>query len=144
MTAVQRRFGPTGPTGPTGPPGEPGIGINGDLGPTGPTGPSGLDSFTITLVNSSNTAIDSVDKSLYNMINYVIRGKQNTDIIASDFKVLHNGVDVDWVEYASLQIGTLEIVFSADIIGSNVVLYAQCLEATSLNPVEIKIIRTKF
>lgn len=138
MTAVQRRFGPTGPTGPTGPYGPTGPSV------TGPTGPSGLDDFTTILTSATNATIDSVNKSVYNMINYVIRAKQGTNIIASDFKVLHNGTDVDWVEYASLQIGTLEVVFSADIIGSNVVLYAQCLEATSLNPVEIKVIRTKF
>lgn len=138
MTAVQRRYGPTGPTGPLGP--------TGPIGPsvTGPTGPSGLDNFSFYLTSASSSPIDSLDGSLYNMANYVIRAKQGSDIIASDFKVLHNGSDIDWVEYASLSIGTLEVAFTANIIGSNVVLYAQCLTATSLNPVEVKVIRTKF
>lgn len=132
MTAVQRRYGPTGPTGPTGP------------GVTGPTGPTGLDNFTVTLTSGSNYAINLLDGLQYGMANYVIRGSQGSDRIASDFKVIHNGIDLDWVEYASLTIGTLEVNFTADIIGSNVVLYAQCATATSENPVEIKIIRTKF
>ncbi len=135
MTAVQRRYGPTGPTGPQGVPG-PIV--------TGPTGPSGLDEFTVVLNSTSLTAINYFDKDSYAMANYVIRASQNTDIIASDFKVLHNGTDIDWVEYASLNIGTLEITFTADVVGANIVLYAQCLTATSENPVLIKIIRTKF
>ena len=135
MTAVQRRYGPTGPTGPQGP-----------TGPivTGPTGPSGLDNFTVNLTNTSVSAINTFDKDQYSMANYVIRAKQGSDAIASDFKVMHNGVDIDWVEYASLSIGALEITFTADIVGSNIVLYAQCLTASSGSPVEIKIIRTKF
>lgn len=135
MTAVQRRYGPTGPTGPQGP-----------TGPTatGPTGPSGLDEYSVNLTNSSLSAINTFDKTLYSMANYVIRAKQGANSIASDFKVLHNGTDIDWVEYASLNIGTLEIAFTADIVGSNIVLYAQCLTASSGSPVEIKIIRTKF
>lgn len=135
MTAVQRRYGPTGPTGPQGP-----------TGPivTGPTGPSGLDEFTVNLTNTSLSAINTFDKNSYSMANYVIRAKQNTDAVASDFKVIHNGTDIDWVEYASLSIGALEITFTADIVGSNVILYAQCLTASSGSPVEIKIIRTKF
>lgn len=135
MTAVQRRYGPTGPTGPQGP-----------VGPivTGPTGPSGLDNFTVNLTNTSLAAINTFDKDLYSMANYVVRAKQNDDAIACDFKVMHNGIDIDWVEYASLSIGALEIEFTADIVGSNIVLYAQCLTASSESPVEIKIIRTKF
>lgn len=135
MTAVQRRYGPTGPTGSTGP-----------AGPivTGPTGPSGLDEFSVNLTSTSVVAINVFDKTLYAMANYVVRAKQGTDIIASDFKVIHNGTDIDYVEYASLSIGTLEILFSADVVGGNIVLYAQCATASSGNPVEIKIIRTKF
>lgn len=141
MTAIQRRYGPTGPTGPEGP-----LGPTGPSGVsiTGPTGPSGLDNFSVSLTSASQYPIDVFDGTLYNMANYVIRAKRGTDIIASDFKILHNGDEVDWVEYASLSIGTLEVAFAANIIGSNVILYAQCLDATLLNPVEIKVIRTKF
>lgn len=135
MTAIQRRFGPTGPTGPIGPTG-PSV--------TGPTGPSGLDVFTVTLTSSTNYAINTFDATEYGMANYVIRGSQGYNRIASDFKIMHNGIDIDWVEYASLTIGTLEITFTADIIGSDIVLYAECSTATSEDPVEIKIIRTKF
>jgi hypothetical protein len=78
------------------------------------------------------------------MANYVIRCNQEENAIASDFKVMHNGTDIDYVEYASLSIGTLEVDFSAEIVGEDIVLYAQCLTATSENPVGIKIIRTKF
>lgn len=78
------------------------------------------------------------------MANYVIRCKQGENAVASDFKVIHNGVDIDYVEYASLNIGTLDIDFTAEIVGDNIVLYAQCLTASSENPVEVKIIRTKF
>lgn len=132
MTAVQRRYGPTGPTGPTGP------------GVTGPTGPSGLDQFTVSLTSASAVAINYFNKDEYAMANYVVRASQGTNITASDFKVLHNGTDIDWVEYASLIIGSFEIIFSAEIVGQNVVLYAQCLTASSESPVLIKIIRTKF
>lgn len=135
MTAVQRRYGPTGPTGPQGP-----------TGPvvTGPTGPSGLDSFSVNMTSTDNLAINTFDKNQYAVANYVIRARQNDDVTASEFKVLHNGVDIDWVEYASLSVGSLEIIFTADIVGNNIVLYAQCLTASSQDPVEIRIIRTKF
>jgi hypothetical protein len=134
MTAVQRKYGPTGPTGPQG---EPSF-------VTGPTGPSGLDNFTVTLTSPVTYAINTLNGTQYGMANYVIRGSQGTDRIASDFKILHNSTDIDWVEYASLNIGTLEIVFTADFAGTDIILYAQCSTATSENPVEIKIIRTKF
>lgn len=138
MTAVQRRFGPTGPTGPTGPVGSTGPVV------TGPTGPSGLDSFSVTLSTASNYAINSFNGTVYEMANYVIRASQSENRTASEFKVIHNGIDLDWVEYASLSIGTLEVSFTADFVGTDVVLYAQCLTATSISPVQIKIIRTKF
>lgn len=135
MTAVQRRFGPTGPTGPIGP-----------TGPlvTGPTGPSGLDSFAVTLGSAAKIPINFFDKNEYKMANYVVYCKQGSSSTASDFKVLHNDIDIDWVEYARLIIGNLEIDFTAEIVGENIVLYAQCLTASSNNPVEVKIIRTKF
>jgi hypothetical protein len=132
MTAVQRKFGPTGPTGPQG------------NTVTGPTGPSGLDSFTVNLTSSANYAINTFDKTLYTMANYVIRCSRGTDRSASEFKILHNGTDIDSVEYASLIIGELDVVFSADIVGADIVLYAQCVTASSVDPVVIKIIRTKF
>jgi hypothetical protein len=134
MTAVQRKYGPTGPTGPQG--------LASTV--TGPTGPSGLDNFSVTLTSAVNYAINTLDGTLYGMANYVIRGIRGSDRIASDFKILHNGTDIDWVEYASLSIGTLEIVFTADFAGADIVLYAQCSTATPEDPVEIKIIRTKF
>lgn len=135
MTAVQRRYGPTGPTGPQGP-----------TGPvvTGPTGPSGLDNISVVLTSASVIPLSTFSKNDYAMANYVIRCNQEDNAIASDFKVMHNGVDIDYVEYASLSIGTLEVEFTADIVGNNVVLYAQCLTASSENPVEVRIIRTKF
>jgi hypothetical protein len=132
MTAVQRKFGPTGPTGPQG------------NTVTGPTGPSGLDSFTVNLTSSVNYAINTFDKTLYGMANYVIRCSRGTDRSASEFKILHNGTDIDSVEYATLIIGELDVVFSAEIVGADIVLYAQCLTASSGNPVVIKIIRTRF
>jgi hypothetical protein len=135
MTAIQRRYGPTGPTGPVGPLG-PGI--------TGPTGPTGLDNFAVNLTSAVNYAINILDGTRYGMANYVIRCSQGADRSASDFKIINNGVDLDWVEYASLSIGELDVMFSADIVGTDIVLYAQCLTASSLDPVEIKIIRTKF
>lgn len=113
-------------------------------GPTGPTGPSGLEKVSTSLTSAGVTPIETVDKSEYSMLSYTIRAKQGSNSIASDFKVLHNGTDVDWVEFAQLNVGTLEIEFTADIIGENIVIYAQCLEATSLSPVEIKLIRSKF
>ena len=134
MTAVQRKYGPTGPTGPQGDPSF----------VTGPTGPTGLDNFTVNLTSAVNYAINTLDGTLYGMANYVIRCSRGTDRTASDFKVIHNGTDLDWVEYASLSIGELDVLFSADIVGTDIVLYAQCLTASSLDPVEIKIIRTKF
>lgn len=120
------------------------VGPTGPSGAVGPTGPSGLDNFSVTLTSADNYAINTFDGNQYGMANYVIRGSQGTDRMASDFKVMHNGSDLDWVEYASLSIGTLEIAFTADIIGSDIVLYAQSANATPENPVEIKIIRTKF
>lgn len=130
MTAVQRRYGPTGPTGP--------------IGLAGPTGPSGLDQFSVNLTTAVKAAINYFSAVDYAMANYVIRCNQEENAIASDFKVMHNGTDIDYVEYASLSIGTLEVDFSAEIVGEDIVLYAQCLTATSENPVGIKIIRTKF
>jgi hypothetical protein len=132
MTAVQRKYGPTGPTGPQG------------NAVTGPTGPTGLDNFTVNLTSSVNYAINILDGTLYGMANYVIRCSRGIDKSASEFKILHNGTDLDWVEYASLSIGELDVMFSADIVGTDIVLYAQCLTASSLDPVEVKIIRTKF
>lgn len=133
MTAVQRRYGPTGPTGPTGP-----------LGPTGPTGPTGLDNFTVNLTSAVQSAINYFSAIEYSMANYVIRCKQGDNATASDFKVMHHDGDIDYVEYASLSIGTLNVEFAAELVGPDVVLYVQCLTASSENPVEIKIIRTKF
>ena len=133
MTAVQRRFGPTGPTGPPGP-----------QGTLGPTGPSGLDKFTINLTSATKMAINFFPKAQYAMANYVIRCNQGANAVASDFKVMHNDTDIDYVEYASLTIGTLDVEFTAEIVGDDVVLYAQCLTASSGSPVEVRIIRTKF
>lgn len=138
MTAVQRRYGPTGPTGPQGSTGPQGNAV------TGPTGPTGLDNFTVTLTSAVNYAISILDGTLYGMANYVIRCSRGTDRTASEFKILHNGTDLDSVEYASLSIGELDVLFTADIVGTDIVLYAQCLTASSLDPVEIKIIRNKF
>lgn len=129
MTAVQRRYGPTGPTGP---------------GVTGPTGPTGLDNFSVNLTSADVLPINTFDKNLYTVVNYVIRAQQDDNAVASEFKVLHNGIDIDWTEYASLNIGTLEITFTASIVEDEIVLYAQCLTASSETPVEVKIIRTKF
>ena len=134
MTAVQRKYGPTGPTGPQGNPSF----------VTGPTGPNGLDEFSVNLTSAVNYAINTFDGAQYGMANYVIRCSRETDRTASDFKIIHNGTGLDWVEYASLSIGELDVMFSADIVGTDIVLYAQCLTASSLDPVEIKIIRTKF
>ena len=139
MPAVQRRFGPTGPTGPPGP-----VGGIGTTGPQGPTGPSGLDSFTVTLTSGAVYPINVFEANQFTMANFIIRASQGTNRSASEFKVIHNNEDLDWVEYASLSIGTLEIEFTASLVGSDVVLNAQCLAATSQNPVQIKIVRTKF
>lgn len=133
MTAVQRRFGPTGPTGPPGAPGA-----------LGATGPSGLDSSSLTLTSATETPINYFAKDEYSMANYVIQCIQGDNVAASDFKIVHNGIDIDYVEYASLSIGTLEVDFTAEIVGTDVVLYARCLTASSGSPVEVKTIRTKF
>lgn len=130
MTAVQRRYGPTGPTGP--------------VGNIGPTGPSGLDQISVALTSASVIPLVSFSKTDYAMANYVIRCNQEENAAASEFKVIHNGVDIDYVEYASLSIGTLEVEFTAEIVGTDVVLYAQCLTASSETPVDVRIIRTKF
>lgn len=132
MTAVQRRYGPTGPTGP-----------QGATGPivTGPTGPDGLFRATSILYTAVPAVINQFNKNDKSVAKYLIQAMQGVDSYATEFQLLHNGTDIDWVEYATLSIGTLEVNLTAAVEGINIRVYADSPTATSMNPVYIKIAR---
>lgn len=131
MTAVQRRYGPTGPTGPTG----------AASFVTGPTGPDGLYRNAATLYSAVPAAIDAFPTASKSIAKYLFQASQGADAYATEFQTMHNSVDIDWAEYGTLSIGTLEVNFSAAVEGSNIRIYADSPSATSLDPVYIKIAR---
>lgn len=132
MTAVQRKYGPTGPTGPQGPQGN---------SVTGPTGADGLFRATSVLYSAVPAVVNEFDKSTKTVAKYLLQAIQGLDAYATEFQLIHNGTDIDWVEYATLSIGTLEVNLTAAVEGINIRVYADSPSATSLNPVYIKIAR---
>ena len=132
MTAVQRRYGPTGPTGPVGPQGD---------SVTGPTGPDGIFRSTSVLYTAVPAVVDQFLASSKDIAKYLFQASQDPDVYATEFQLLHNGIDIDWTEYGTLSIGTLELNFTAAVEGSYIRVYADSPSATSMNPVFIKIAR---
>ena len=81
-----------------------------------------LDTNVITFSSSSPTQIYSFSASQYRSARLQIQITQGTDYQTSDLLLIHNGTNVNIVEYASISTNDYLGVFNALIVGDNVLL----------------------
>ena len=103
---------PTGPTGPTGATGAAST-VTGPTGPQGGTGPTGASSFSIdetTLTSNSATTIALLPLSGSDAAEFTVKITQGNRRYSTKALSLHDGSNVDLVQYGELSMGATEAV----------------------------------
>lgn len=83
------------------------------------------------LTDTSVTAIDSSPISSGDSIKYITKSSYSTDLQASEIILISDGTTVNMSEYGLIYSTDRLVVFSADMSGSDIVLYGQAVNANT-------------
>lgn len=84
-----------------------------------------------TLVDTSVAAIDSYPIASGDTIKYITKSSYGSDLQASEIILISDGTDVFMSEYGLVYSNNKLVTFSADISGSDIVLYGQAVNANT-------------
>jgi hypothetical protein len=86
---------------------------------------------TATVATTSLTTIYSISSSLYRSVELNIQATQGTNYYLTKLLVLHDGTDAHITQYGTVVSGTLNVTFSANVSGGNLIIQVTQSSATS-------------